>query len=156
MGIINHIKDPWTFLNVVSIICSAYGIISWITIYLGKDIEEQIVKLELVNGEIKKLTEEKIVVFSMLNDVIKNHIDKIYAIYKITGLNIIILTFKAIKYVGEFVPAIKDLYNITVICLGKFIPFIILVLTVFLSFAVMINFYFGKEIEELSTITSTI
>ncbi len=131
-------------------------IISWLTIFLSKDIEERINVLDMINGQIKKITEDKINVFNLMNNGVKNFINSLYLVYKITGLNVIILTFKAVKILGDFIPTVKDLYNITVLCLGKFIPFIVLVLTLFFSFALMMNFYFGRTVEEATTITSAI
>jgi Polycystin cation channel len=155
-GLLEHIKDPWTFLNLLTIILSLYSIITWIQIFTDSVFEDKLLSLEMVDGVIKDITDAKIKTVTEFTVIISAKVGKFIIFIQVLGINSILLTIKLVKYMVEYIPAAKEMSNVIIKILGKIIPFLLLLTCLIFAFSIMITYFLGDIFSDLNSFLKTV
>ena len=154
-GILKHIQNLWTFLDLASIILCMLAIIYWAQYAFNGELLETLESLEVKDTRYVITNQDQMNTMHSLNRIIEARIDRVENYYRICALNGVLIMVKIIKYLATVSSSVREILTLMIRMAAKVFSFLVLLITLMLAFAACMYYYLGSRIKFFSSFGNT-
>ena len=150
-GLLNHIQNLWSFLDVANMILVLICIIQWCQVVRKKTLKSQLSQLSIEPGQYNIQSETDLQNFHALNQILSGLMDTFDLYYRCCAICGFIILLKNLKYITSMFDSVKQIVGLVVSIVVRMIPFIILLFTILIAFSLVTFYFYGSTLNAFSS-----
>ena len=151
LGLLSYIQNVWHFLDVFMIILMLIIIIVWGSFVDKAEIKGILDQLNIQPGQIVVNNDNELQIFRSLNRALSGVMDSMNLYYRCVALAGAIIIIKMLKYLTGLFDPLKQILTLIVRVLLRILPFVVLLFTILIAFALLGYFYYGSLLQPFSS-----
>ena len=150
-GILAHIQNVWSFLDVAMLALIIICIVKWCLYFKRNSLKTVLNQLTIQPNQYVIESESDLAVFRSLIVKLADLSDTFEAYYRSCAIAGLIIILKILKYMTSIFKSLREFVSFVMSVVIRILPFIVLLVTILMAFSLSSFYFYGSVLQSFST-----